>query len=189
MLAPGCFCTLRITAGRPFTEASPRLIMGAKRTSATCLRVTGTPFRTPTTVASMSAGDLARPRFRIMNSWPCFSTKPPVVFWLLAETAFSTSSRLKPYCLRRSGLTCTWYWRTPPPMLTTWATPGMVNRRWRTTQSAQVRTSIGSMVSELMPISMISPMIEAMGPMAGVTVSGRRSLAIWSFSETIWRSL
>jgi hypothetical protein len=46
-----------------------------------------------------------------------------------------------------SGRNSTRYWRTSPPMGMTWATPGIVSRRGRTTQSAYSRTRIGLIVS------------------------------------------
>ena len=45
VLAPGCFSTLRMTAGRPFTLPSPRLKRAPNRTSATCLTAMGEPAR------------------------------------------------------------------------------------------------------------------------------------------------
>jgi len=38
------------------------------------------------------------------------------------------------------------------PMMVTWATPGTASRRWRTVQSASVRTSIGEVVFEVIAI-------------------------------------
>ena len=40
VLAPGCFCSARITAGLPCAEPSPRLIAGPMRTSAKWLTKT-----------------------------------------------------------------------------------------------------------------------------------------------------
>src|SRR6202451_2179064 len=44
ILAPGCRCTLRITAGVEFIQAACLTFSGASRTVATCDRVTGDPL-------------------------------------------------------------------------------------------------------------------------------------------------
>jgi hypothetical protein len=72
----------------------------------------------------------------------------------------------------------------------TCATPGIAMRRGRSTQSAYSRTCMGVIfpVSMGMAICMISPMIELIGPMRGVTPSGRPSSMEVRRSETICRA-
>ena len=54
----------------------------------------------------------------------------------------------------------------------TWATPGMVSSRGRITQSTTSRTSMGLAASPATAISMISPMIEVIGAICGLTLRG-----------------
>ncbi len=81
---------------------------------------------------------------------------------------------------------CTWNCRTSPPIGMTWATPGIVRRRGRSTQSAYSRAaiagrwaasgalSVGAAAGAAIgiPMSRISPMIDATGPMCGTTPGG-----------------
>src|SRR5574337_519645 len=66
------------------------------------------------------------------------------------------------------------YCFTSPPMGMTWATPGMVSRRGRSTQSAYSRTCIGLTLSGSAGRAMrrISPMIEEIGPICGMMPAG-----------------
>ena len=66
----------------------------------------------------------------------------------------------------------------------------MVSSRWRTVQSAMLRMSIGAVLPSSLerPMSMISPMIEEIGPMIGVTPFGNFSAASCSRSCTSWRA-
>ena len=70
------------------------------------------------------------------------------------------------------------------------ATPGMDIRRGRSTQSAYSRTAIGEIFSGStgMTICMISPMMELIGPMRGVTLSGNPCSMAESLSDTSWRA-
>ena len=79
------------------------------------------------------------------------------------------------------------YWRTSPPMGMTWAMPGMVSRRGRITQSTTSRTSMGLASSLATAISMISPMIEVIGAICGLTLRGSCSRTTLSRSVTCWR--
>ncbi len=75
-------------------------------------------------------------------------------------------------------------------MANTWDTPLMVSSRWRTTQSAKVRSSIGDVFwpSLHMPMIMICPMIDEIGANCGLTLSGSLSEASASRSATTWRA-
>ncbi len=64
------------------------------------------------------------------------------------------------------------YWRTSPPIGITCATPDTVSKRGRTVKSAVSRSSIGSAVALDMAISMISPMIDEIGPICDATSAG-----------------
>ena len=70
------------------------------------------------------------------------------------------------------------------------ATPGMVIKRGRRTQSAYSRTAIGEIFcgSTGMAICMISPMMELIGPMRGVMFAGRPCSMAESRSDTSWRA-
>ena len=65
-------------------------------------------------------------------------------------------------------------------------TPGMVSKRGRTVQSAMVRTYIGAVLPPSLdrPINMISPMMEEIGPITGLTPLGNFSAASCSRSCT-----
>ena len=84
------------------------------------------------------------------------------------------------------GFGATRYWRTSPPIGITCATPGIVSKRGRTTKSAISRTSIGLAASDVSANMRICPMIELIGPICGVTLTGscariraRRSAICW----------
>ena len=66
------------------------------------------------------------------------------------------------------------YCLTSPPIGITCATPGSVSKRGRSTQSAYSRACIGLALagSTGKASRMISPMIELMGPICGVTPGG-----------------
>jgi len=85
---------------------------------------------------------------------------------------------------------CTWNWRTSPPMGITCATPAIASRRGRSTQSAYSRTAMGVVRCTSMGIAtcMISPMMELMGPMRGVTPAGNPSSMDDRRSDTICRA-
>ena len=75
-------------------------------------------------------------------------------------------------------------------MTITCETPGMVSRRWRTTQSAAVRSSIGDVSPPaVMPTIMIWPMMDEIGISCGLTDGGSVSVASAKRSATICRSL
>ena len=110
--APGCFWTLRITAGRTDLRpaasltpmpASPRLRRGASTIVATWASVIGTPLRSVTTVPARSSTDVVRARLRTRYSWLLRSTKPPVLLPCASAAAVSTSSRLTPAAASRLG--------------------------------------------------------------------------------------
>ena len=82
-----------------------------------------------------------------------------------------------------------WYCFTSPPMAMTWDTPEMVSSRGRSTQSAYSRTCMGLIFagSPCSATSMISPMMEEMGPIWGITPSGNCSFTSPRRSATCWR--
>ena len=66
--APGCFCMAMMTAGRAFTEPSPRLVIAPSRTSATSRTRIGTCDRMATSDDSSSCSERIRPRFLTRSS-------------------------------------------------------------------------------------------------------------------------
>ncbi len=134
---------------------------------------------------------VVRPMLRIKYSRELSSKNPPLV---LPENPFKASSRFSTVTPReamRPVSGCTWYWRTSPPMGTTWATPGMVKSRGRSTKSAYSRTAIAVVfvASIGSATDMISPMMELTGPMATCSTPwGSCSRATESRSPTIWRA-
>ena len=61
-------------------------------------------------------------------------------------------------------------------MIMTCATPGTPRSRGRMTQSASERSSIAEVVLLVMEISMISPMVDEIGPNTGARIpAGRRT--------------
>ena len=188
--APGCLAMTRITAGCPLTAASPRFTCGASATRATCDSTTDRSADGFTTTASRSPMLWMRPIERTSSSLSPWLRYPPVALELLACTASSTSSSVTPKRSKSPGSTSTWNCLRPPPIVTTWATPGIVRSRCRTTQSARVRTSIGGVwsFSLHMPTCMTCPMIEAIGANCGRMPFGIRSSATAIFSVTICRS-
>ncbi len=184
--AAGCFCTDRITAGWPLSPASPRLIAGAKPTDATCASRIGWPLRAVSGRRCRSSSRLVRPRLRIRYSRELSSRKPPLVLAAKPRSASSTWPSVMPSAAMRTVSGCTWNCRTSPPIGMTWATPGIVRRRGRSTQSAYSRAaiagrwaasgalSVGAAAGAAIgiPMSRISPMIDATGPMCGTTPGG-----------------
>ena len=127
---------------------------------------------------------------RISDSCVLLKRKPPPVTMFDFFTASVNSSSVTSCCESRSGEVSTWYCFNSPPITLTCDTPGTAKSRWRTSQSAIVRSSIGVVSPVLfMPTSMISPMIEVIGAMTGRASSGSRSRTSCSFSETICRSM
>ena len=100
------------------------------------------------------------------------------------------SSSVTPRAAMRTVSGCTWYCRTSPPMGMTCATPGSVSKRGRNTKSAYSRVAIGLIFAASMGIamSMISPMIELIGPIAGFTPGGSCSRTSESRSATFCRA-
>ena len=186
---PGCFCTDKITAGLPSKPAPPRATAGAKPTSATCDRRTGTPRGAPTGRLARSSMRRLRPMPRISHSCPWRSMKPPALLAAKPATAASTASSPTPSARIRAGSGITRHCFTPPPIGITWATPGTASRRGRSTQSAYSRTASGLARAGSMgsAISSTSPMIEAIGPSCGTTPAGRRSRTAARRSVTLWR--
>ena len=85
--------------------------------------------------------------------------------------------------------------RTSPPIGMTCETPGIDSSRGRITKSAYSRACIGVAAGTLAPAravigtatSMISPMIDETGPIAGVMSAGSWSRTSASRSATSWR--
>src|SRR5215212_11524135 len=72
-------------------------------------------------------------------------------------------------------------------MIITCETPETPSRRGRTTQSASERNSIGDVLVLVIEMSMISPIVEEMGPSTGGgTPAGIRTCC--NFSVTSWRA-
>ena len=182
VLAPGCFSTVKITAGLALILASPRLSAEPNFTSATCESITGKPSLFPTTVWAKSANVLALPTFLISTSEPNRLKKLPVVFWLVSNKALSISSIDRLNCLNLSLETNTWYCLRSPPMGITCDTPLILINLLRIVKSARVRKSAGLVVSLLTPINIIWPMTELIGPMTGVIPLG--SWTVCNFSAT-----
>ena len=105
---------------------------------------------------------------------------------LVLNTGISTGEILELRGGRRSPLGGTFY----EPTLLVGATPAMAIKRGLSTQSAYSRTCIGEIfaVSMGMAICMISPMIELIGPMRGVTPVGSPSSIEERRSDTICRA-
>ncbi len=143
--APGCFCTVRITPGRPSMPASPRLLSDApSRTSAICPRRMLDPSgSTFTTVMARSSVLSTRARLRINRSLCASGRKPPEELTFDSSMADCTSCKVTPAATSNAGSTSTWYCRTSPPITVICETPGMLIRRRRMSQSARVRSSIG----------------------------------------------
>ena len=186
--APGCFCTDMMTAGLPPDPASPRLKRGAKSTAATWLRMTAWPSFMVTTRLRRSSMRVVRPMLRTTYSARFWSTKPPPVLAPNDRIAFSTSSSVtssRPIC---ATLGVTWYCRTSPPIGMTCATPGMDSSRGRIVKSANSRTCMGVVfASAVMAISMISPIMDVIGPICGTTRAGSCSRTAAMRSATCWR--
>ena len=81
--------------------------------------------------------------------------------------AASISAGVSSNLLIITGSGATRYCRTSPPMGMTWATPGIVRSCGRMTKSATSRSSIGETDGPMTATSMISPMIEEIGPICG----------------------
>ncbi len=168
---------------------------GAKRTLATWLSKMDCPpeafFTQATGSCCRSSSFTVRPMWRIKYSRALSSKKPPLVLLAWPCRAATNCSTVTPSCAMRAVSGCTWYWRTSPPMGTTWATPGMASKRGRSTKSAYSRVAmalicLGSMGSAT---NMISPMMELIGPMAACcTPAGRASRAVVKRSLTICRA-
>ena len=168
---------------------------GANFTTATWLSSTGCwSLKATGSLAKSSSRVLLPepvPKFRIRYSRELSSKKPPLV---LAEKPLSASvicATVTPRAAMRTLSGCTWYWRTSPPIGTTCAMPGKLSSRGRSTKSAYSRTCIASIlvVSIGSASSMISPMMELMGPMPTcVTLCGSCSRAAARRSPTSWRA-
>ena len=126
---------------------------------------------------------------RIRYSRALCSRKPPLVLAAKFLSAPSICSSVTPNACICAGSGSTRYCLTSPPIGMTCATPGMVSRRGRSTQSAYSRTCIGftRAGSTGSAISMISPMIEAIGPICGAMPSGSCSFTSDNRSATCWR--
>ena len=125
---PGCFCTIRMTAGLPSIPASPRLGATPSVTSATALSGMVTPpGNAPTGVAASSVGSVVRPTFRTTSSRPACVANPPVVLLVEFPTARTTSSRVRFTAASACGFGSTTYCLRPPPIAITLETPGMVS--------------------------------------------------------------
>ena len=190
MSAVGCFCTPRMTAGLPSKPASPRLIAGAKVTSAICLRRMGCPLFAAIAKLRRSSNREVRPRFLIRYSRPLSSRNPPEVFAEKPRKATSNWSNEIPNSDILDVLGCTWNCRTSPPIGMICATPGIDKSRGRRTQSAYSRTAMGEIFcgSTGIAICMISPMIELIGPMRGNTPAGSPCSMADNRSDTSWRA-
>ena len=68
--APGCFEMTSMTAGRPLTEASPRLTWAASATRATWPSTTGLSPVALMTTDVRSSSDWIRPSERTSSSFP-----------------------------------------------------------------------------------------------------------------------
>jgi hypothetical protein len=101
-----------------------------------------------------------------MNPPPVFAPKRRMA---VSMSAAEMSSRL---IIAGSGMIR--YWRTSPPIGMTWATPGMVRICGRIVKSATSRRSMGVTVSPVTAMSMISPMMEEIGPISVCTPCGKR---------------
>ena len=81
------------------------------------------------------------------------------------------------------------YWRTSPPIGITCATPASARSCGRTMKSAISRTSIGEARPSLVSAtSMISPMIEVIGPICGLRPRGSCSRISARRSDTSCRA-
>ena len=80
VLAVGCFSILKITAGLPFNEPSPRFTAPPNLTSATWLNSTLALFLLVTTVLAKSSNVFALAMFLTSTSDPLLLINPPVVF-------------------------------------------------------------------------------------------------------------
>ena len=189
----------KITAGWPFSPASPRLMAGANFTTATwfksigcwSLKATGKRARSSSRVLLLPPPAPPVPRLRIRYSREFSSRKPPLVLAEKPLRASVTCSSVTPRAAMRTLSGCTWYCRTSPPIGTTCAMPGRLKRRGRSMKSAYSRTCIASilLVSIGRASSMISPMMELIGPMPTcVTLFGSCSRAAASRSPTSWRA-
>ena len=94
--APGCFCTERMTAGAPFTPASPRITCLPNFTSATSFKRIGTPLRVSTTALAISSMFVVRPMLRMSASWFAPSRNPPAVLTCDFSAASITCLRVTP---------------------------------------------------------------------------------------------
>ncbi len=162
---------------------------GANFTSANCLSSTGWPFLTVTTRLCKSSIRLLRPSTRMRNSWPWACRKPPLVFAPKSRSASSSFSRSTPSACNWAGMSSTRYCLTSPPIGMTCATPGIVKRRGRITQSAYSRTAIGLTLAGSIgrAISSTSPMMDEIGPICGTTPAGKLSRTKLILSAICWR--
>ncbi len=104
--------------------------------------------------------------------------KPPPVLAPKRRMAVSMSAGEISSRLIITGSGITRYWRTSPPIGMTWATPGMVRICGRITKSAISRSSMGETDAPVTATSMISPMIEEIGPICGCTPCGSRPCTV-----------
>ena len=128
--------------------------------------------------------------WRIKYSRPFNSKKPPLVLAENPRSAPSISSKVTPRCAIFAVSGATRYWRTSPPIGITCATPGIVSKRGRSTKSAYSRTAIDELRSLFTgrAINMISPMMDEIGPMVGLTPCGICSRTNDNLSATDWRA-
>ena len=181
VLAPGCFSILKITAGLPFNEPSPRLTGPPNFNSATCFNNTGALPLLLITVFAKSSKELALAIFLINTSVPFLSsTKPPVVLILVSCKALSISLMETLYCRIFSGLINTWYCRRSPPMGITWLMPLILINLLRMVKSLSVRMSAAEVVSDVTATIINCPITELMGPMTGTILLGNSTVCNFS---------
>jgi hypothetical protein len=114
--------------------------------------------------------------------------KPPPVLPAKPRTAALSSSSVMPRARIRAGSGVMRYSRTSPPIGMTCATPGIDSNFGRTVKSAVSRSTIGSASAPASASSMISPITELIGPIAGTTPSGICAVTALRRSATCWRA-
>ena len=185
VLMSGCLLTEMMTAGFAFIEAVPRRTAAPVRMVAMSLMHTGSLPEVRTRVAPSSFRSVVRAMPRRAYSLPLSLMMPPSELTLRLVQASSSSAIVTPKASIRRGSARTWYCFSSPPTTVTWDTPPVASIAGLMTQSAMSRSSIIEVLSDCIPMNMISPITLDCGASIGTIPSGSCSPMVTSFSDTV----
>ena len=178
------------TPGLPWMIVSPNFGSAPSLTVAKSLSRTLWPLvEVTTTTFPRISGVSDWPSVSMTTRWFAVSTNPAPITPVDTRAALSTSVKERSYAMSRSDLTRICSCRTSPPKTLHLATPGTASRRGLSTQSANVRSSIGPRAVETRPIFKRSIVDEVSGVIFGVfTPTGSWPAVSPSLSASIWRA-